>query len=86
MSTNIGEGEISPKVMIFAGAGAIAGAILGGAALGFPALIASTRRLRPRRRRFGRVFLTRGPSLPAGLPSRGGLGAALANNPVDPML
>jgi len=42
MSTNIGEGEISPKVMVFAGVGAIAGAILGGAALGFPALIAST--------------------------------------------
>jgi hypothetical protein len=42
MSTNIGEGEISPKVMIFAGAGAIVGAILGGAVLGFPALIAST--------------------------------------------
>ena len=42
MSTNIGEGEISPKVMIFGGAGAIIGAILGGAVLGFPALIAST--------------------------------------------
>jgi hypothetical protein len=42
MSTNIGEGEISPKVTIFAGVGAIAGAILGGAVLGFPALIAST--------------------------------------------
>ena len=42
MSTNIGEGEISPKVMVFAGVGAIAGAILGGAVLGFPALIGST--------------------------------------------
>jgi hypothetical protein len=31
-----------PKVTIFAGVGAIAGAILGGAVLGFPALIAST--------------------------------------------
>jgi hypothetical protein len=42
MSTNIGEGEISPKVSIFAGVGAIAGAVLGGVVLGFPALIAST--------------------------------------------
>ncbi|HMK89226.1 MAG TPA: hypothetical protein VK446_06290 [Methylocystis sp.] len=42
MSTNIGEGEISSKVLIFAGAGAVAGAILGGWALGFPAAIAST--------------------------------------------
>jgi hypothetical protein len=41
MSTNIGEGDISPKVMIFAGAGGLLGAILGGAALGFPALLAS---------------------------------------------
>ena len=42
MSTNLGEGEISPKVMIFAGAGAVIGAILGYAALGMPAAVAST--------------------------------------------
>jgi hypothetical protein len=42
MSTNLGEGEISQKVMIFAGAGALVGAMLGLAALGFPAAVAST--------------------------------------------
>ncbi len=42
MSTNLGEGEISQKVMIFGGVGAVLGAILGAAALGFPAAIAST--------------------------------------------
>jgi len=33
MSANLGEGEISQKVYIFGGAGALAGAVLGGAAL-----------------------------------------------------
>lgn len=42
MSTNLGEGEISQKVMIFAGVGAVLGAVLGGAVLGFPAAVAST--------------------------------------------
>jgi hypothetical protein len=42
MSTQLGEGEISRKAVLFGGAGAVMGAILGGAALGFPELIAST--------------------------------------------
>ena len=42
MSTHISEGETSPKVRCFICTGAIAGAVLGGAVLGFPALIAST--------------------------------------------
>jgi hypothetical protein len=42
MTTNLGEGDISSKVLIFGGVGAAAGAILGAAALGFPAAIAST--------------------------------------------
>jgi len=42
MNTNLGEGEVSPKVTLFGGAGAVIGAVLGGAMLGFPALIAST--------------------------------------------
>jgi hypothetical protein len=42
MSTKLGEGEISQKVMLFGGAGAVIGAILGGAVLGFPELLAST--------------------------------------------
>ena len=41
MSAKIQEGEISPKVYIFAGAGALAGGILGAATLGFPPVIAA---------------------------------------------
>ena len=81
MSTNIGEGEFSPKVMVFAGVGAILGAVLGGAALGFPALIASTI-----------VFGLAGGVLGAfSKPERAGAPPLLApkrggapNNPVDP--
>ena len=41
MNIHIDEGEGSPKVRCFACTGAILGAVLGGAALGFPGVIAS---------------------------------------------
>ena len=82
MSTNIGEGEISPKVRIFAGTGAILGAVLGGAALGFPALIASTIVLG-----FAGGFWARisKPERARAPPLRAQKGRR-ANNPVDPAL
>ncbi len=42
MSIHIDEGESSPRVRCFACTGAIAGAVVGGAVLGFPGVIAST--------------------------------------------
>ncbi|MFY9628475.1 MAG: hypothetical protein WAK03_10060 [Methylocystis sp.] len=42
MSTNLSEGQLSQKILMFGGTGAVIGAILGGAVLGFPGLIAST--------------------------------------------
>ena len=41
MNIHIDEGEGSPKVRCFACTGAILGAVLGGAVLGFPGVIAS---------------------------------------------